>query len=72
MISKKLYDLKYFFGFLKQFFGFRKYFGIVPYRLPYLIDMHNGRVNDVTYCYNLGFLHTNEVSSSILISVALV
>ena len=25
--------------------------------------MHNGRVNDVTYCYNLGFLHTNEVSS---------
>ena len=27
MISKKLYDLKY-------FFGFSKYFGIVPYRLP--------------------------------------
>ena len=27
------------------------------------INMHNGRVNDVTYCYNLGFLDTNEVSS---------
>ena len=27
------------------------------------INMHNGRVNDIIYCYNLGFLHTNEVSS---------
>ena len=36
------------------------------------IDMHNDRVNDVTYCYNLEFLHTNEVSSPILISVTLV
>ena len=26
------------------------------------INMHNGRVNDVTYCGNLGFFHTNEVS----------
>ena len=34
MISKKHYDLKYFFGFSKYFFGFRKYFGDVPYRLP--------------------------------------
>ena len=24
------------------------------------ISMHNGRVNDVIYCYNLGFLHTNK------------
>ena len=36
------------------------------------INMHNGRVHEVTYCYNFGFLHTNEVSSSILISVTLV
>ena len=30
------------------------------------INMHNGRVHDVTYCYNLGknaFLHTNKVST---------
>ena len=47
-------------------FGFRRK-KWVPF-----IDMHNGRVNDVTYCYNLGFLHTNEVSSSILMSVTLV
>ena len=25
------------------------------------INMHNGRVNDVTYCYNFGFLHSNSV-----------
>ena len=35
MISKKHYDFNFFFGFLKHFFRFRKYFGIVPYRLPY-------------------------------------
>ena len=27
------------------------------------INMHNGRVHDNVYCYNLGFPHTNEVSS---------
>ena len=43
------------------------------YRSREIIDMHNGRrVNDVTYCYNFGFLHTNEVSSPILMSVTLV
>ena len=31
------------------------------------INMHNGRVNDIIYCYNLGFLHTNEVPSCIII-----
>ena len=36
MISKKHYDLKCFFGFCKHFVGFRKYFEIVPYRLPYI------------------------------------
>ena len=40
----------------------------VPFGFPRkkwvpFINMHNGRVNDVIYCYNLGFLHTNEVSS---------
>ena len=27
------------------------------------INMHYGRVSDAIYCYSLGFLHTNEVSS---------
>ena len=32
MISKIHCDLKY-------FFGFKKIFGIVPYRLPYVVDV---------------------------------
>ena len=36
-----------------------------------IIDMHNGRVSDITYYYNLGFFHTNEVSSCILIGIGL-
>ena len=40
----------------------------VPFGFPRkkwvpFINMHNGRVHDVIYCYKLGFLHTNEVSS---------
>ena len=38
-------------------------FGFRCQRWVPFINMHNGRVNDVAYCYNLGFLHTNEVSS---------
>ena len=46
----------------------------VPFGFPRekcipFINMHNGQVHDVTYCYNLrknAFLHTNEVSSQCL------
>ena len=36
-----------------------------------IIHMHIGRVSDVNYYYNLGFFHTNEVSSCILIGIGL-
>ena len=54
MISKKLYDFKYFFGILKHFFGFRKYFGIVPYRPPYNSDedMFSVQLPDSPESYN--------------------
>ena len=44
----------------------------VPFGFPRkkwvpFINMHNVQVHDVTYCYNFGFLHTNKVSSCILI-----
>ena len=38
------------------------------------INVHNGRVHDVTYCYNLGknaFLHTNKRRSSTVQTIRL-
>ena len=48
----------------------------VPFGFPRkkwvpFINMHNGRVNDISYCYNLGFLHTNERHSSIIATIRL-
>ena len=56
------------FSILSRITGFPLSSVWVPFGFPCkkwvpLINIHDGRVNDVIYCYNLGFLHTNEVSS---------
>ena len=56
------------FSILSRITGFPLSSVWVPFGFPCkkwvpLINIHDGRVNDGIYCYNLGFLHTNEVSS---------